>query len=213
MTEPQIGGNSSAPTPNIKERLERNIVWVALAMLIAGAVGAIGFAQWIDQHIQNQVENQVKLIALDSQGPQGDLGPQGVAGPAGPQGAKGESGGQGPKGPQGSPGQKGAIGAAGPKGDLGDTGPPGPAGPEGDKGSAGSVGPRGSPGKNAVFNPDSLRHTKCTWVKVQNSHQPKKWCPDGSFLTGFDLDGGGYGSSAEGDYPVVVQALCCKLGQ
>ncbi len=128
MTEPQISGNSSAPTPNIKERLERNIIWVALAMLIAGAVGAIGFAQWIDQRIQSQVESEVKLISLDSQGPQGDLGPQGVAGLAGPQGAKGESGGQGPKGPQGLSGQKGAIGTAGPKGDRGNTGPPGPAG-------------------------------------------------------------------------------------
>jgi len=191
MTELQTGGNSSAPTPNIKERLEKNIVWFALAMLIVGAVGAIGFAQWIEQRIQSQVESEVNLIANNSQGPKGDQGPKGLAGPAGAQGPKGE---QGPKGPQGSPGQKGEGGATGSKGDRGD------------------AGPRGYPGKDAVFNPATLHHTDCVWVNVKNSHQPEKWCPDGSFLTGFDLDGGGYGSRAEGDYPIVKRALCCKLG-
>ncbi len=234
MTEPQIDGNSAGSTPSIKERLEGNIIWVALAMLIAGAVGAIGFAQWIDKRIQSEVKSEFKLIALESKALKGDKGPPGEVGPEGPEGPKGETGEQGPqgevgsegpKGPkgergeqgamgsQGPPGKKGALGAAGPKGDRGYTGPPGPAGSMGDTGATGSVGPRGYPGREAVFNPSRLRHTNCTWVQVTGSHQPRKWCPDGSFLTGFDLDGGGYGTRAEGDYPIVKQAFCCKLGQ
>lgn len=210
MTEPQTDRNTSTQNQSIKERLERNIVWVALAMLISGAVGAIGFAQWINQQIKDQVNNEVKLAALDSIGPRGDkgdkgdkgdMGPQGIAGAAGPPGVNGERGAQGPMGPQGPAGQMGKTGAAGRKGDRGDVGP---------------AGPRGFSGKDAVFNPNRLRHVNCTWVKVHptiNSHQPKKWCPDGSFLTGLDLDGGGFGTRAEGDYPVVGQAYCCRLGQ
>jgi hypothetical protein len=53
---------------------------------------------------------------------------------------------------------------------------------------------------------------QCTWVKVHptiNSHQPKTWCANGSFLTGLDLDR--EGSYDALDSPVVGQAHCCPL--
>lgn len=47
---------------------------------------------------------------------------------------------------------------------------------------------------------------QCSWVKVEqagiNSHQPKTWCSNGSFLTGLDLDRGETGIDAL-DSPVV----------
>ena len=53
--------------------------------------------------------------------------------------------------------------------------------------------------------------SSCSWVKVEqggiNSHQPVTWCPNGSFLTGLDLDR--EGSYDPLDSPVVGQALCC----
>ncbi len=52
----------------------------------------------------------------------------------------------------------------------------------------------------------------CSWVGVQqagvNSHQPSAWCPEGSYLTGLDLDGGPYGPM---DSPTIGQAQCCSL--
>jgi len=142
--------------PDIKELLERGIAWVVLAIVLAGVIGVITFAQWVEERIQVQVESEVaRLVDPNMRGPKDD---------------RGERGEQGPQGP------------------------------------------RGYPGENTVFDPDSLRHTKCDWVKVQDSHQPTNWCPDGSFITGLDLDGGGYGSRAEGDYPIIAKALCCKLG-
>jgi hypothetical protein len=52
----------------------------------------------------------------------------------------------------------------------------------------------------------------CSWVGVQqggiNSHQPSAWCPEGSYITGLDLDGGPYDDM---DAPVVGQAQCCSL--
>jgi hypothetical protein len=54
---------------------------------------------------------------------------------------------------------------------------------------------------------------QCSWVGVEqagiNSHQPKTWCPNGSFLTGLDLDR--QGSYDPLDSPVVGQAQCCPL--
>lgn len=48
----------------------------------------------------------------------------------------------------------------------------------------------------------------CFWVEVQNSHQPgPPWCPEGTFLVAFDLDGG----PDPYDYPVVGRAMCCSL--
>jgi hypothetical protein len=51
----------------------------------------------------------------------------------------------------------------------------------------------------------------CAWVGVHragvNSHQPQTWCPDGSFLTAFDLDR--ESSYSASDSPIVGQALCC----
>jgi hypothetical protein len=54
----------------------------------------------------------------------------------------------------------------------------------------------------------------CNWVKVPEkgikSHQPRPaWCPNGSFITQIDLDGG---SNLHGhDAPVVGQVRCCKM--
>ncbi len=53
---------------------------------------------------------------------------------------------------------------------------------------------------------------QCTWVPVHptiNSHQPNTWCPNGSFLTGLDLDQ--EASYDAMDSPVVGQAQCCPL--
>lgn len=56
--------------------------------------------------------------------------------------------------------------------------------------------------------------SKCFWVGVENagksSHQPgKRWCPEGSFLVSFDLDGPR--NLSPYDSPVVGQAMCCTL--
>ena len=52
----------------------------------------------------------------------------------------------------------------------------------------------------------------CSWVGVLkagvNSHQPETWCPDGSYVTGLDLDRGPYDPL---DSPVVGQAQCCPM--
>jgi len=56
------------------------------------------------------------------------------------------------------------------------------------------------------------RWGQCSWVQVHpaiNSHQPKTWCSNGSFLTGLDLDR--EGSYDAMDSPVVGQAHCCPL--
>ncbi|CAN2169955.1 Collagen triple helix repeat [Candidatus Nanopelagicaceae bacterium] len=63
-----------------------------------------------------------KPISWNIQGPQGDVGPQGLAGP---QGEKGDTGSTGPQGEKGDAGVKGDTGA---KGEKGDVGPQGPAG-------------------------------------------------------------------------------------
>ena len=63
-----------------------------------------------------------KPISWNIQGPQGDVGPQGLAGP---QGEKGDTGSTGLQGEKGDPGLKGDTGA---KGEKGDVGPQGPAG-------------------------------------------------------------------------------------
>jgi hypothetical protein len=63
-----------------------------------------------------------KPISWNIQGPQGDVGPQGLAGP---QGEKGDAGDTGPQGEKGDAGVKGDTGA---KGEKGDVGPQGPAG-------------------------------------------------------------------------------------
>lgn len=57
--------------------------------------------------------------------------------------------------------------------------------------------------------------SSCQWVGVHNaganSHQPETWCPDGSFLVGFDLDR--EGSYDAMDSPVIGQAYCCTPGK
>ncbi|MGR5447487.1 beta-prism lectin domain-containing protein [Vibrio jasicida] len=105
------------------------------------------------------------------QGPEGDKGEVGAVGPEGPKGDKGATGPQGPKGntgargpagPQGPKGDKGATGsqgpkgntgsrgATGPKGDKGEAGAVGPEGPKGDKGATGSQGPKGNTGSRGA---------------------------------------------------------------
>jgi hypothetical protein len=50
--------------------------------------------------------------------------------------------------------------------------------------------------------------TGCSWTPVPRSHQKgSAWCPQGSFITSVDLDGGGSPS----DYPVIGSAQCCKV--
>lgn len=58
------------------------------------------------------------------------------------------------------------------------------------------------------------RWGRCYWVDVGragiNSHQPVgPWCPQGTFLVAFDLDGDRRYSPY--DAPVVGQAMCCSL--
>jgi hypothetical protein len=58
------------------------------------------------------------------------------------------------------------------------------------------------------------RWGRCFWVNVGkagiNSHQPVgPWCPEGTFLVAFDLDGDRRYSPY--DAPVVGQAMCCSL--
>jgi hypothetical protein len=67
---------------------------------------------------------------------------------------------------------------------------------------------------NWIF--DIPRHgwDSCSWVQVEQqgikSHQPgPAWCPDGSFLVAFDLDGDR--SMSAHDAPVIGQAQCCTL--
>jgi hypothetical protein len=54
--------------------------------------------------------------------------------------------------------------------------------------------------------------SSCSWVGVEsagiNSHGQETWCPNGSFMVGFDLDRAG--DYDEWDSPVVGQAYCCK---
>lgn len=58
------------------------------------------------------------------------------------------------------------------------------------------------------------RWGRCYWVDVGragiNSHQPVgPWCPQGTFLVAFDLDGDRRYSPY--DAPIVGQAMCCSL--
>ena len=52
----------------------------------------------------------------------------------------------------------------------------------------------------------------CDWVGVEtigiNSHAAEPWCPDGTYLTAFDLDGDS--SLSAHDSPIVGQARCCS---
>lgn len=50
----------------------------------------------------------------------------------------------------------------------------------------------------------------CSWVSVFNSHQKgAAWCPQGSFITSVDLDGGG----SAYDYPIIGSVQCCKVSE
>ncbi len=63
--------------------------------------------------------------------------------------------------------------------------------------------------------PPASKWSLCKWYGVEvsgvNSHQPKTWCPGGSFLVGFDLDR--QGNYDPLDSPVVGQAYCCSPGE
>jgi hypothetical protein len=83
----------------------------------------------------------------------------------------------------------------------------------------GGADPMDSPGVGAAFccplgDPKYSGWGSCSWVDVHpaiNSHQPVTWCPNGSFLVGFDLDR--EGSYDAMDSPVVGQAYCCTPQQ
>jgi len=67
---------------------------------------------------------------------------------------------------------------------------------------------------NWIFDMSRPSWGSCSWEGVEsagiNSHQQTPiWCPDGTFLTAFDLDQDS-GSSAH-DSPVIGQARCCSL--
>jgi hypothetical protein len=67
---------------------------------------------------------------------------------------------------------------------------------------------------NAIFNLPRPSWTDCTWIPVgaQRSHQAgTAWCPNGSFLTQFDLDGDR--NLQAHDAPVVGRARCCRIAQ
>ncbi len=76
-----------------------------------------------------------KPISWNIQGPQGDVGPQGLAGPQGEKGDAGDTGPQGEKGDTGSTGLQGEKGDAGVKGDTGAKGEKGDVGPQGPAGT------------------------------------------------------------------------------
>ncbi|MEM7587865.1 MAG: S1 family peptidase [Acidobacteriota bacterium] len=52
---------------------------------------------------------------------------------------------------------------------------------------------------------------KCSWLELGRgggeSHSKKSWCSDGSFLTGFDQNGG---RGSDHYFPVVGRAQCCE---
>jgi hypothetical protein len=67
---------------------------------------------------------------------------------------------------------------------------------------------------NFIFNLPQPGWTGCSWVDVgpERSHQAgPAWCPNGSFLTQFDLEGDKRFSAH--DAPVVGKARCCRLAQ
>ena len=67
---------------------------------------------------------------------------------------------------------------------------------------------------NFIFNLPRLAWTDCSWIAVgaRRSHQAgQPWCPNGSYLTQFDLDS--VAGASGHDSPVVGQARCCRLSQ
>jgi hypothetical protein len=67
---------------------------------------------------------------------------------------------------------------------------------------------------NFIFGLPRPGWTDCNWFEIgaQRSHQAgAAWCPNGSFLTQFDLDGD---SALHGhDAPIVGRARCCRIAQ
>lgn len=58
-----------------------------------------------------------------------------------------------------------------------------------------------------LANTSTTSYHDCTWVPVDDSHAKEpSWCPEGAFLTQFDLDGCGDDHRC----PVVGQARCCR---
>jgi hypothetical protein len=67
---------------------------------------------------------------------------------------------------------------------------------------------------NFIFNLPRPGWTDCRWIEVgaQRSHQAgAAWCPNGSFMTQFDLDGNR--NLGAHDAPVVGRAQCCRVAQ
>lgn len=98
----------------------------------------------------------VTLGVTGPQGPQGEVGPQGVAGIQGEKGEQGIAGVQGPKGEKGDKGEQGVAGLQGPQGDKGEKGEQGVAGvqgPKGEKGEQGIQGPKGDRGPKGERGP------------------------------------------------------------
>jgi hypothetical protein len=66
---------------------------------------------------------------------------------------------------------------------------------------------------NWILGIPQSRWSSCSWVPIEsagiNSHNPATLCPEGSFLTAFDLNGD---RNIDGrDAPIIGQARCCKV--
>jgi hypothetical protein len=173
--------------------------WVLVAFLIFE--GKTVLAESIPDTL-SRLEQEIESLNLKIEQLKAVKGERGLKGNKGEQGPKGEKGDGGRQGEMGEQAEKGLQGS---KGDKGDTGP---RGYQGNSGSRGAIGPRGYVGKV----PD--RWGSCVWniVGAQKSHGDKgNWCPDGYFITQFDLDGDKNYSAH--DAPFVGRVKCCKLGE
>jgi cytochrome c2 len=122
----------------------------------------VGAVYGVNDIVSDAGSSYISLIAGNIGNPTSDPSAWGVLAEMG---ASGPAGAQGPQGPQGAPGATGPTGAVGP------TGPPGAAGatgPQGNPGPTGPQGPQGDPG---------------------NLGLEGKRCPQGTYLSGFDLGG------------------------
>lgn len=86
--------------PSPRETLERNLLWLALSVIVATAIATVTAVNWIDSRISKEVEKQLILLKnrpefnglRGEKGPAGDKGPTGDKGPIGEQGLPGAAG-------------------------------------------------------------------------------------------------------------------------
>ena len=145
---------------NSRRRLQRVLVVVGLALVLAAAVAAAPRGSRADAEIVACRHTKSGLLRVpvagascrrgeqalrwNVTGPRGPKGEQGEQGAAGAPGAVGPAGATGSAGPSGATGPAGPAGAAGPVGPAGAQGAAGPAGPAGPAGATGAAGPAGA---------------------------------------------------------------------